>query len=315
MTKDQCGSGIKTEKGKNGISFRPRIGVLLGEKGNFFWFELKGHLEGYARQKGYEIHFFWPPASKMISGQLHVLIEMIPLDFDLLIINPLGRENLLDGIVTACRRKIPVLDVGAKTAQELIPNQTDCYFPVKTVDFYRQGVMGAEFIIRKMKNSTNKGVVIIEGRPEAKQSRERSQGATDIFYKDKSINLVAREAADFDHRKAEKLAERLLLEDSEIGAFFCANDVMALGVAEAVRKAGRKKEIIIVGVDLIHEAKEALFAGLIDASVAFSTASVAQTVLESARRVLAGQSVSKDYQVKSTLVDRRGLDSWEKGKQ
>jgi ABC-type sugar transport system substrate-binding protein len=314
MTKDLSGLETISGRAKSRISRRPRIGVLLGEKGNSFWFELKQYLEEFAKAGGLEIHFFWPPASNMLPGQLSVFIEMITLDFDLIIINPLSRGNLLTGIVTAGRKNIPVLDVGAKTDPDLIPSKTCFYFPVRTVDFSLQGVMGAEYIIRKIKNRRNKGVVVIEGRAEARQSRERSQGAVDSFVKEKSIRLVARKAADFERRKAEKLAERLLLEDSEIGAFFCANDIMALGVAETVRKLNRKKGVIIVGVDLIQKARESLRAGLIDASVAFSTASVAQTVLESARKVLAGQSVSKDYQVKSTLVDRRGLDSWEKGK-
>ncbi len=293
---------------------RPRIGVLLGEKGNSFWFELKDYLEQNAKAMKFEINFFWPPTSNEIRGQLFVFFEMIEQDFDLIIINPLNRENLLPGILTACRRNIPVLDVGAKTAQDLIPPQTLYYYPVRTVNFYQQGVTGAEYIIRKLKNRTHKEVVIVEGRPNAGQSQGRSQGAADTFSKDKTIHLAAREPADFEGQKAKKLADRLLLKNPAIGAFFCANDIMALGVAEVVRKLNRKKEVVIVGVDLIREAREALRLGLTDASVAFSTASVAQVVLASAQKVLTGQSVSMDYQVKSTLVDRRGLDSWEKGK-
>lgn len=293
------------------FSITPRVGILLGEKANPFWSELKHHFKRSALEMGFKVRFFWPSPAGDTQRQLKVFWHMLTLQFDLIIINPLSRDNLVPGIIEACKQEIPVLDVGAKTDQELIPRGKHYYFPVRTVDFYLQGVLGANYIIREIKDCKNKRVAIFEGRREATQSQGRTQGAVDTFAKAKSIHLIAREPADFERRKAKKLAGHLLTENPGVDAFFCANDLMALGVAEAIRTLRGKQDSIIVGVDLIQEAREAIRTDLIDASVAFSTASVAQAVLESAQKVLAGQPISEGYLVKSALVDRELLGSWE----
>jgi len=137
------------------------------------------------------------------------------------------------------------------------------------------------------------------------------RGAADAFAKEKSIQRVIRDSADFDRKKARRAATRILSIDPEVGAFFCANDLMALGVVDAIRRLKWQPETLVVGVDLIQEAREAIRADLMEASVAFSTASVAKAVLESALKVLKGKAVGKAYLVKSALVHRRNLDSWE----
>lgn len=290
----------------------PHIGVLMGEKSNPFWSELKHHLEMPARNMGFEIQFFWPsPDGGIVRKQIEMFHHLLTLGFDLMIINPLSRDNLVSGIREAALQKIPVLDVGAKTDPEAVLKAKPYYFPIRTVDFYRQGVMGAKYIVKKIKSRETKKVVILEGRKEATQSIGRSRGAADAFGKEKCVQLVKREPADFERLKAKKIATQIIAEDLGVDAFFCANDLMALGVADAFQNLERKNKILIVGVDLIQESQEAIRAGLMDASVAFSTASVAKAVLKSALNVIRGEAVTDKYQVRSFLVNRENLDSWD----
>lgn len=150
----------------------------------------------------------------------------------------------------------------------------------------------------------------MEGRSEARQSRERAQGALEALKEDPTLEVIARATADFRREKAQKEAERMLEEYSGVGAFFCVNDQMALGTADAVEKAERKKEILIVGVDLIPEAREAIRLGRMDASVAFSTAAVARAVLEALEEVLQGKPIFPGYRVDSQVVDAALVDAW-----
>ncbi len=290
----------------------PRLGILLGEKRNPFWRELKGHFARLAPEMGFRLAFFWPsPGGDDIQGQTERLRRMLYRKFDLIIINPLTPTNLTQGILLAGKLGIPVLDVGAKTDPETAARARPFYHPVHTVDFYRQGVLGAEYMLRKMKGWEDKRVVILDGRRKAAQSRGRSQGAADTFAQDPSVQIVKRQPADFDRRKAQRLAARVLAEDPEVNGFFCANDSMALGVAEAVRRLKRKRPVLIVGVDLIHQARRAIRENLMQASVAFSTASVARAVLNSARKILKGRPLSGRYLVKSSIVHKTNLNSWE----
>jgi ribose transport system substrate-binding protein len=81
------------------------------------------------------------------------------------------------------------------------------------------------------------------------------------------VKVVARVNADYDRVKAAIAAERILRARPNIAGFFAANDLMALGIADAVRAAGRTGTVKIIGLDGIPEALEAIRAGSIDSTV------------------------------------------------
>jgi len=287
-----------------------KIGVLLGEKSNPFWTEMEKHYKALAPKKGFEIECLWPFEEMDEEVQLKKLKEMIRFDFDILVINPLSDQNLVPGIIQATQKGIHVIDVGEKTNQEKVKEAKPLYAPLKTVDFYQQGVLGAQYIIKKLQHVGQSDVAIMEGRKKAIQSVKRSQGAADTFQKNPFISVVKRDSAQFDRGIAKVLATEWLQEIPSIKAFFCANDLMALGVAEAIRPIRSPKETIIIGVDLIQESVKAIQKGLLNASVAFSSEKVAKVVLESALKVLKGERISDDFKVKSMVVDRKNLDAF-----
>jgi ribose transport system substrate-binding protein len=81
------------------------------------------------------------------------------------------------------------------------------------------------------------------------------------------VRVVARVTADYDRTMAEIAAERILRAHPRISGFFAANDLMALGIADSVRAAGKAGKIRIIGLDGIAEALDAVQAGTISATV------------------------------------------------
>ena len=112
----------------------------------------------------------------------------------------------------------------------------------------------------------------------------RSNGALEIFEAHPKIRILTRPHADYDREKAAAVVKGLLEKGHTIDAFFCVNDLMALGVADVIAMKQREisRKPMIVGVDLIDEAREAIRKGLIDASVAFSRSEVAAFALNMA---------------------------------
>ncbi len=100
---------------------------------------------------------------------------------------------------------------------------------------------------------------------------------------------------------------QVLRQNPDLSAFFCVNDQMALGVAEAIWSMSLRRRIIVVGVDLIDEAESAILADEIDASVAFSVSNVSRVLLDAAIKRIKGQSIPDCFSVASYLVDRQML--------
>ena len=81
------------------------------------------------------------------------------------------------------------------------------------------------------------------------------------------LRVVARANADWRRVKAEIAAERILRTHPRLSGIFAANDLMALGVVDAVRDSGKSGQVKIVGLDGITEALDAVRQGSMSATV------------------------------------------------
>lgn len=296
--------------GKHGNNQRKknrRIAVLLGDRSNPFWTEMVKEYELLAPEMGFDVACFFADPEKDREAQLDRLFEILALEFDAIVINPISNKNLVAGILKAAEKGIPMLDVGVKTDQESVKEARSVYHPVQTVNFFHQGFMAGSYICRRLLASGGGKVAIIEGRPDSVQSLGRSAGAAHAFAAAPAVHLACRENADFDRSKAAVVSRAIIEKVPDIKAFFCANDVMALGVADAMQAHLDCSGVIIVGVDLTPESRDAIGRGLIAASVAFSPKTVARVVLQAVRRVLAGEELDEGFPVTSSLIDRDAI--------
>jgi ABC-type sugar transport system substrate-binding protein len=102
------------------------------------------------------------------------------------------------------------------------------------------------------------------------------------------VRVVARVNADYDRTKAEIAAGQILGTHPRIAGFFAASDLMALGVADAVRAAGKTGKVRIIGLDGIPEALDAVRAGSIDGTVSQYPYVIGQMAVEACAAAAAG---------------------------
>jgi ribose transport system substrate-binding protein len=94
------------------------------------------------------------------------------------------------------------------------------------------------------------------------------------------LRVVGRVAADFDRTKAQFAAARILRDRPGIDGFFAANDLMALGIADAVRASPGAGTVKIIGVDGIPDALDAVRTGSLSATVAQYPYAMGQMAVE-----------------------------------
>jgi ribose transport system substrate-binding protein len=82
------------------------------------------------------------------------------------------------------------------------------------------------------------------------------------------IRIVARANARHDRARAQLAARRILRSHPRVVGFFAANDVMALGIAEAVQAEGKRGSVEVIGVDAIPAALDAVRTGALTGTVA-----------------------------------------------
>jgi ribose transport system substrate-binding protein len=79
---------------------------------------------------------------------------------------------------------------------------------------------------------------------------------------------------------------------------------MALGAVEAIRAAGRTGTIKVIGFDALDDAKKAIAAGTMEASVAQFPSEMGKAAVESAVKVIRGETLPADINVKLALVTK-----------
>ena len=82
------------------------------------------------------------------------------------------------------------------------------------------------------------------------------------------IKIVARADAGYDRGRAQLAARRILRDHPNVAGFFAANDVMALGIADAVQAAHKRGAVEVIGMDAIPAALDAVRAGVLSGTVA-----------------------------------------------
>ncbi|HEY6761776.1 MAG TPA: substrate-binding domain-containing protein [Baekduia sp.] len=134
-------------------------------------------------------------------------------------------------------------------------------------------------------------IAVVTGIPGDLGSGQRAAGFTQGVRG--RFQVVASTAADFERDKARLAAADLLRTDRRIDGFFAVNDVMALGVADAVTAAGRQGDVKVVGFDGIPQALTAIERGRLSATVAQYPYTMGQLAIRACLAALRGDRVPR----------------------
>ena len=161
-------------------------------------------------------------------------------------------------------------------------------------------VAGAEAATEYLVSLIGEGAKVAElqGTTGASATIDRGQGFHNVA--DKKLNVVASQTGDFNRSDGMSVMENMLQADSGIQGVFAHNDEMALGAVEAI---GSRK-IVVVGFDATDDAQAAVKAGKMAATVAQKPDLMGATAVETAQKILNGETVDKEIPVEVELITK-----------
>ncbi len=173
-----------------------------------------------------------------------------------------------------------------------------------------QGEIAAEWVHKTLGGKGN--VAIVMGMPKTGVTRNRTAGFEEWFGKNGSdIKVIAKQNADWDRSRAKDIAQTWLKMHKDLKAIFCNNDVMALGVVEAVKEAGLQlnKDIWVVGCDGQSEAYDSIkrneMAATIDSFPFYEGFMGAEVAL----RAVAGQDIPRVVWTPCKILDATNVNN------
>ncbi|WP_320045905.1 ribose ABC transporter substrate-binding protein RbsB [uncultured Ilyobacter sp.] len=266
-----------------------RVGLVVSTLNNPFFVTLKEGAEAKANEMGMEIIIL--DSQNDPAKELANVEDLVVKGVDVILINPTDSDAVARAVMAANKSKIPVitLDRGANGGEVVTHIASDNV---------AGGKMAGEFIVEKIGKDGK--VVELQGIPGTTAARDRGKGFNEAAAN--NITVVAQQAADFDRTKGLNVMENILQAVPEIDAVFAHNDEMALGALKAIEGSGR--DILVVGFDATDDAVNAVEAGTLAATVAQQPFMIGAMGVETASKVIKGETVPEFIPVELKLVTK-----------
>ncbi len=283
-----------------------KLAAIESTLSNSFWTVMQEGYEDTAKEYGVTIDVQATDSDTDTTGQLDILNNMLVKDYEAIAVSPLTEDCLISGIVAANQEDVKIITTGNQVNEDALEEVGGKLDAKITVDFYNQGVMGAQYIIDKTGGEGK--VAVIAGNEGGTQADARRDGAKDTF-EDAGMDVVAVEQCDFDAQKAYDATTAIIEANPDIVGIACGNDDMALGVVRALEEKDMKDKVTVVGVDFTEEAKAAIEEGTYDATVAMSPYLMGREGVIIMLKALEGQDVSEvGDSTPMVLVDSTNVD-------
>ena len=232
-------------------------------------------------------------ANQKQENQIADIRSLIAYRVDVIAFSPIVEEGW-DTVLTEARNAgIPVILVD-RTIQT---KDESLYAGRIGSDFYREGVMAAEYLIRKAEQMEKDRINIVEirGTENSTPMKQRQQGFMDTISGDSRMHVLDSMDGDFlRSRGAECMRELLNTYGDQIDAVFSHNDEMTIGALPEIEKAGfvPGKDILLISIDGGQDAIDILKEGRINCIVE-CTPKLGSILMETAMKLKKGEPVER----------------------
>ena len=186
--------------------------------------------------------------------------------------------------------KIPVILVDRN-----IDSKDDSLYVTKIgSDFHEEGMKAGKWLLENYKKPGDVKIVELQGTVGSAPAIERKKGFEEVIKADPRFKITRSQTGDFTRAKGKEVMEAFLKTDPNIDVLYAHNDDMAIGAIQAIEAAGKKpgQDIIIIGVDAVKGAFEAMMAGKMNVTVECNP-QLGPQLMELVKDVVAGKQLPK----------------------
>ena len=263
------------------------IGFSVSTLNNPFFVTLTEGAKKAASEKNVELVVV--DAGDDAAKQTSDIEDLVSRNVGVLIVNPVDSDAVAPAVKSAMSKGIKVIAVD----RGVNGVDVDCQIASDNVAGAR---MATEYLMELVGEGAK--VAELQGVPGASAAIDRGEGFHQVA--DKSLQVAASQTANFNRAEGMTVMENILQSDGTIKGVFAHNDEMALGAVEAVAASG--KDIKIVGFDATDDAQKAVKDGKMAATVAQKPDKMGETAIETAVKIIAGETVEKSIPVEVELI-------------
>lgn len=275
------------------------IGVALSSDTNPFYIAMLRGIQARAKELGYDVVAV--TSEEDIARQLNGLNDLLARKVDGILISPIDARALCSGYDRAKAANVPIMSIARGSACE---SQTLHV----SVDEVRIGGEIADWTAKKIGGQGK--VAMLAGPAGAQAFMNFARGYETAMAKHPGIRIVFRHEMLLTRENGLKFGEDALVAHPDLKAIYGANDELGMGAMQAVAAAGKKKDVIVTGMNGIPPALRAVKQGQMDLTVVLNPVKWGNVGVETMHALLTGQKFDKVVFVPHELVDAANVDGF-----
>lgn len=214
-----------------------------------------------AKKRGIELVF--SDAQQQQENQIKAIRSFIAQKVDVIGFTPVVETGWLPVLQEAKKAKIPVIIIDRKVDIE----DSSYWVTYMGSDFMEEGRRAARFMVER---GWKGNIVELQGTIGSAPAIDRKAGFEEVLKDRPELKIIRSESGDFTRSRGKEVMEVFLKDEGEqIDILYAHNDDMAIGAIQAIEEYGLKpgKDILIVSVDAVRAAFEAMIEGKINCTV------------------------------------------------
>ncbi|MEO8064888.1 MAG: ABC transporter substrate-binding protein [Pseudomonadota bacterium] len=230
-------------------------------------------------------------AQQKQENQIKALRSFIAQKVDVIAFSPVVETGWDTVLKEAQSAKIPVI-----LTDRAVTADSSLYVGFIGSDFVEEGRKAGRWVLEKFKD-TDDGVNIVElqGTVGSAPANDRKKGFEEIIAANPHLKIIRSQSGDFTRAKGKEVMEAFLKAESKpIHLLYAHNDDMAIGAIQAIEEAGKRpgSEILVVSIDAVKGAFEAMIAGKLNATIECNPL-LGPQLMTSVTEVVSGRPIPK----------------------
>jgi ABC-type sugar transport system substrate-binding protein len=247
-------------------------------------------IKSSAKEAGIDLKF--SDAQQKQENQIKAIRSYIAQKVDVIAFSPVVESGWDPVLREAKAAGIPVV----LTDRSVDSKDTSLYVTFMGSDFVEEGRKAGRWLVEKEKgNAGPVNIVELQGTVGSAPAIDRKKGFEEIIKADPKFKIIRSQTGDFTRAKGKEVMEAFLkAEGKKINVLYAHNDDMAIGAIQAIEEAGMKpaQDIIIISIDGVKGAFEAMMAGKLNVSVECSPL-LGPQLMSAAKDIKAGKPLPK----------------------
>jgi ribose transport system substrate-binding protein len=240
-----------------------KAAIVVKNFTNPFWVALRDGAQAEGKDLGVDHAVEGGASETDAAGQNAKISTLVNQGYSCFAAASVNSTNVITPLLAASRKGYPIISLDTPINPEAAQKAG-----LKLTSFIgsnnvKVGETAGEYMLEL---TGGKGkVLLLEGTPGAIPGIDRINGFTKSV--DGKLEIAQKTPANFEKNKGLQVAEAMLKAHPDVVGIYAANDLMALGAAQAVQNAGKKGKIHVIGNDGIKESLEAVASGKLAGTV------------------------------------------------